>query len=109
GGQLEAAGNGAVVALRAQGLLAVLLLVELPNLGAQADLVAFDGNLDVLLAYTGQLGFDAVAGVGFLHVDADLRGGGQRITMQRLDKIAGRCELLEKIIEQISADRKSVV
>ena len=78
-------------------------LVELPNLGAQADLVAFHGHLDVVLADAGNLRLDVVAFGGLLHVDLDLRGGGERVPVQRLDEVAGGCELLEELIEQVSA------
>src|SRR5690606_35352417 len=72
--QLDAARHRAVVALRTQHALAFLLLVELLDFGAQADLVAVDGDMNVVLVHAGTLGLDAVALVGFLDVDADLRG-----------------------------------
>lgn len=107
GRQLEAARHLAVVALGAQHLFAFGLAVLLADFGAQGDDTAFNGNVDVFLANAGYVRLHGEVLVGFLHVDADLRGRGQRVAMQGLHEEAGR-HVLEEVIEQTAASHQRI-
>jgi len=71
----------------------------LAHLGAQADHIAVDRDMNVLLGHTGHFGLHGVAAIGFLHIHLDLRGRRYTVAMQWTHIKAGG-DVLEEVIEQ---------
>ena len=86
-------------ALAAQDLVVPGLAVFLLDFGAHHDHPALDGDVDVLLLHTGDLGQHRVGVAVFLDVDPDLAGRWQRLAVQGLDEETGR-HVAEEVVEQ---------
>ena len=80
--------NAAVVALTAQHPLCVLDVLFPFDFGAERDLVAFDGDLNVLLVDAWNFRVDDVRLVVFAHVHLDADGGVTSFHPNGLEKTA---------------------